>query len=592
MSWPSFLLILLIGLAPHTLLAQPKITSSVDARQILVQESFTWKVEVEGSDAMPQVNLPDIENLALLSGPMQSSNYSYVNGKMSARKSISYTFVAMAPGTIIFPAVEVFLGNDRTMTEPHRIQVIASRKAANDQSQQTEQSVFIRALPTARSVYVGEPITVRYKLYTQVGVYNYQVDKLPDAVGFWAEEVKQSSQPRLVSEVIDGVRYNTAVLKTVIYYPTRSGELLIDPLRTELEIEVKSNRKGRRLFNDPFFNDPFFSGTRKATKNFLSNQLKIKVKALPEPRPAGFSGAVGSFNIKADLDTNAVLVNDAVGLNVTLSGRGNFNSLKIPDLQAPEGVDMFKPERSESVSIRNFIHQGSKNLTYLLVPRKAGRMAFDPVKFVYFDPSVGKYMTQSSGPLQLMVYNADGNQPIVTSGYSREEVELMQEDIRYIKALDDKFYSRSASPLGFNFWTFHILAVFGILGVYAYQYWSTQLAGNEDLRRSVTALKTARSRLQQAEKLGEDSPELRTLLHQCISGFIGDRLNAPQNALDTIELVGLLRARQIDAKIVAETRHFLEGLTMDRFAPGAEQKTAAEWVAQTKTLLQELRKVI
>lgn len=586
------ILIILVGLNAFSLAAQPKITTSVDARQILVQESFTWKIEVEGSDAMPQVNLPDIENLALLSGPMQSSNYSYVNGKMSARKSISYTFVALAAGTINFPSVEIFLGNDRFMTEARTIQVFASRNTANGQGQAAEPPVFIRAIPTKRSVYVGEPITVRYKLFTKVGVYNYQVDKLPDAVGFWAEEIKQASQPRLVSEVINGVRYNTAVLKTVIYYPTRSGDLIIDPLRTELEIEVKANRQGRRLFNDPYFNDPFFSGMRKATKNFLSDQLKINVKALPEPRPQGFGGAVGSFRIQADLDTNAVLVNDAVGLNVTLSGRGNFKSLKLPDLTSPQGVDMFKPERSESVSIRNSIHQGRKTLTYLLVPRQAGRMVFDPVKFIYFDPSTGKYMTQSSGPIQLMVYDAEGNQPVVTSGYSREEVELMQEDIRYIKAIDDNFYSMRASPLGFGFWFLHIIGVLAVLGVYGYQYWSSQLEGNEDLRRSFTAMRKARSRIQKAEKLSEDSPELRTLLHQCISGFIGDRLNAPQNAMDMTELVGLLRNRKIDAKVVAETRHFLEGITMDRFAPGAEQKTATEWVEQTKSLLQDLRRVI
>jgi len=570
---------------------QPRITTTVDAKQILVQESFTWKVEIEGSDHMPDVRLPDMENVALLSGPMQSSNYTYANGKMTAKKSISYTFVALAPGKLEIPRIELFLGNQRFMTKAQTIQVFDSKNAAA-RNTGSEQPVFIRAIPSKRSVYVGEPISVRYKLFTKVGVYNYQVDKLPDAVGFWAEEVKQSSQPRLVSEVIDGVRYNTAILKTVLYYPTRSGELEIDPLRTELEIEVRGNRQNRRLFNDPFFNDPFFSGSRKATKNFLSNPVKINVKPLPEPRPKDFSGAVGQFQINAALDTNAILVNDAVGLNVTLSGRGNFKSLKLPDLEAPEGIDMFKPERSESIGIRNFIHQGKKELTYLLVPRAAGKMQFDPISFTYFDPTQQRYNTLSSGPIQLMVYDADGDQPLVTSGYSREEVALMQEDIRYIKASENDFHVMSASPLGFGFWSIHVLGILILMGTFGYQYWSQQLEGNEDLRRSVTAMRDARHRLKKAQKLSEDSPELRSLLHQCIAGFIGARVNAPENALDTRDLVGLLRERKISAEVVAETRHFLEGITMDRFAPGAIQKPASQWVEETEQLLQNLRKVL
>jgi len=404
------------------------ITASLDVKQVLVQESFTWKLEVEGSDDMPSVRLPDIDKIALLSGPMQSSNYTFVNGKTSSKKSISYTFVAMEAGEVIFPAVDVFLGKKRYKTQALKLEVVATR-GINTKQAPTNESVYLRAIPSKSSVYVGEPLTVRYKLFTKVGVYNYQVEKLPDAVGFWAEEIPQSAQPRLVSEVINGERYNTAVLKTVLYYPTKSGELVIDPLNTELEIEVKSNQRTNRRFNDPFFNDPFFNGSRKATKNFLSNPLKISVASLPEPRPRNFGGAVGNFQLRAGLDTNAVFANDAVGLSITLSGSGNFKSLQLPEPKLPEGVDIFKPERTESISIQGMKHAGSKKSTYLLVPRVPGEVLIDPVEFTYFDLRSKKYVTRTSGPIKMSVYDAEGSQPVVTSGYSREEVELMQEDI-------------------------------------------------------------------------------------------------------------------------------------------------------------------
>lgn len=574
-----------------SVLAAPTVTASIDAKQILVQESFTWKVEVEGSDEMPQVRLPEIAKVALLSGPMQSSNYTYVNGKMSSKKTLSYTFVAMEPGRVTIPAVDVFLGRKRYATKPLQLEIVAVRTAKNASGGESA-PVFLRAIPSKTSIYLGEPLTVRYKLFTKVGVYNYQVDKLPDAVGFWAEEIPQSTQPRLVSEVIDGVRYNTAVLKTVLYYPTRSGELVIDALQTELEIEVKSNQRSTRRFNDPFFNDPFFSGKRKATKNFLSNPVTIHVKSLPEPKPLNFSGAVGRFQIRAGLDTNAVFANDAVGLSISLSGSGNFKSLKLPEPELPENVDVFKPERSDNVSIKGMKHTGTKSSTYLLVPRVPGDVQIEPIEFTYFDLKSNKYITRSSGEINLSVYDAEGTLPVVTSGYSREEVELMQEDIRYIKSADTEFFEAQSSPYNLGFWLLHIIGL-GALGVvYGFELRSNKLEGNAELRRKANALKAARKRLNKAEKLSEDSEELRALLHQCITGFIGGRLNVAENTMDTAEFIDLLEDNGLPEDLVMDSKNFLEGLAMDRFAPGAVQRTAPEWIAATQQLLQSLRRVI
>ncbi len=575
--------ILMIGLLSLGF-AAPTITATIDAKQVLVQESFTWKIEVVGSDEMPHIRLPDIKKLALLSGPMQSSNYSYVNGKMSSKKSLSYTFVALEPGSVTIPSIEVFLGKRAYRTKALKLEILASRKASS-KNPGSNQSVYLRAIPSKTNIYVGEPVYVRYKLFTKVGVYNYQVDKLPDAVGFWAEEVVQGSQPRLVSEVIDGVRYNTAILKTVLYYPTRSGDLTIDPLKTELEVEVKANQRSRRTFNDPFFNS-----TRKATRNFLSNPIKIKVKKLPDPRPINFNGAVGDFQIKANLDTNAVFANDAVGLNITLQGTGNFKSISLPEPDLPESIDIFKPERTTAVSIQNMRHKGAKKATYLLVPREPGKLIIDPIEFTYFDLNSRKYITRSSGRIKLTVYDAAGTQPVVTSGYSREEVELMQEDIRYIKAADVHFTRAQNGPLPLNFWSSHLIGIFLLLGVLGFEYRTRQLQGNANLRRSVKAMTNARKKLKQAKRLDQDSTELRTLLHQSIAGFIGARLNAAENALDISTLISLLTQSEIAPEVVTETQEFLEGLTMDRFAPGAVQRSTDEWLEIAQKLLQDLGK--
>jgi len=591
-AMPRFVLPAIVLLSLQSvLLGQITVTASLDARQVLVNDSFTWTLEVEGSSSMPSVRLGDIDKIAFLSGPMQSSNYSIVNGKTSSKKTITYTFLAMEAGDVVFPSIDVMIGGERYRTEALKLEILASRDSQR-QGGQASQQVFLKAIPSKTEVFVGEPLTVEYKLFTKVGVYNYQVEKLPDAVGFWAEEVPSSTQPRLVSEIVEGVRYNTAVLKTVIYYPTKSGELVIDPLKTELEIEVKSNQRNSRRFSDPFFNDPFFSGNRKANKDFLSNPLVIKVQSLPEPRPRNFSGAVGQFQIKANLDTNAVFANDAVGLNITLSGSGNFKSIQIPDPVLPEGIDMFKPERSESVSIRNMRHSGSKRSTYLLVPRVAGELALDPIEFSYFDPSAKRYVKRSTGPLGLRVLDAEGTRQVITSGYSREEVELMQEDIRYIKSAETRFITPHAKGLGWGFWAVHLAGMLALGAALAYQHRTNRLEGDRDLQRRTMAISQARKKLKQAEKLAEDSPELRALLNQCITGFIGARSTVAENRLDTEDLLAVLQKRGIEAEIIDQTRRFLEGLAMDRFAPGAVRRSAGEWIHETQELFSKLRRVL
>ncbi|NQV15255.1 BatD family protein, partial [bacterium] len=386
--------------------------------------------------------------------------------------------------------------------------------------------------------------------------------------------------------------YNTAVLKTVLYYPTRSGDLMIDALNAELEVEVKSNQRSRRMFNDPFANDPFFGGSRKATKNYLSNSINISVKSLPEPRPDNFSGAVGRFQLKAELDTNAVFANDAVGLSISLTGSGNFKALKFPEPTLPEGIDIFKPERSENVSIKGMKHTGLKKSTYLLVPREPGKVVIDPVTFTYFDLNAQKYITKSSGWIKMTVYDAEGTQPVITSGYSREEVQLMQEDIRYIKAADAKFELSHSAIFPLRFWGLHILGILTLLSVFAYEFRSRQLQGNANLQRRVKAMSQARKKLKKAQHLSEDSQELRALLYQLIAGFIGARLDAAENALDTSDLIKLLKEKNISDTIVVETEQLLEGLNMDRFAPGAVKRSAAEWSEITRKILQELGRVI
>jgi hypothetical protein len=95
--------------------------------------------------------------------------------------------------------------------------------------------MFIRAVPSKRQAFQNEQITIEYALYFRTGIQLRQ-SRLADswdAEGFWREELEIEARPIPQTVVVDGLRYNTIVLKRVAVFPTRTGSLRIDPLRIE-----------------------------------------------------------------------------------------------------------------------------------------------------------------------------------------------------------------------------------------------------------------------------------------------------------------------------------------------------------------------
>ncbi|MCF7800382.1 MAG: BatD family protein [Candidatus Marinimicrobia bacterium] len=595
--------LILVGMIPGLLMGQPDIHASVDARRIYVGDTFTYKVEVKNSDSTPTIHLPASRKLSVVSGPMQSTSFSIMNGVQSSTRSVSYTMVALEPGELTIPPSEVVIRNKRYQSNAVQLEVLpqpgSGTKAApggsrNDrQLQQTQPQsksvpapeIMLRAEPNRTDIVVGEPVTITYKLYTQVRVYNYGIDKLPDAVGFWSEEIPLTGQPQLKAEIVDGVNYQSAVLKKVVYYPTRPGELTIEPLRVNLEVQSKRRRSRNTFFSDPFFDD-VFSHEKKV---LFSNSLKLKVSDVPRPTPPNYSGAVGKFRLSARLDTNTIHVNDAVGLHVTLEGTGNFKTLNLPDITLPDGIDMFKPEKEEKVRLVNEVYQGYKRMTYLLVPRAAGEMVIPAFTLVYYDSDAKKYRTAETKRLTLQVKPLSGEQPLITSGYSREEVALMNQDLRFIKLQGAKFV-----PMGYrvlNQWWYHTTMMMGLvamLGVVLYTRRQEKIGSDKALGRRLRAHNRAQTLLKSARKVVMDEKQVYALLSQAVVGYIGDRLNLPEKALDTDALIHELTQRKISEQLVSEVRALLIRLDMGRFAPGADSAEPPELIQNARQILTRL----
>ncbi|MDX1701457.1 MAG: BatD family protein, partial [Melioribacteraceae bacterium] len=431
--------ILLLLYAFSALILQgQEFNSSVDKSAIGQNERFQIYFTFQEGDLNRLSNFtpPNFKGLKILSGPNESRSMQIINGQVSG--SLTYSFVAVGPnlGKVTIGEASVKYNGTVFKTKPISI-TITKGTSTNKQvdsrlgisKEELDKSVFIRAIPNKRTIKQGEQLTITYKLYTNTNISSPQISKLPTFSGFWSEDLETSQNIQFKVEMYKGVRYRTAVIKKVALFPTKSGELELTPFELRVPVIVKSKRSRNDIFDD-FFNDSFFGRTETIEHIAKSNKVKIKVNPLPSnTAPESFTGAVGEFKFDVQLDKTEVELNEAITVKARISGTGNISLLKLPDIKFPAGFEKYEPKTSESIRRKNII-SGRKDIEFIIVPRIPGQKEISPFEFSYFDLSKNDYVTLSSKSFNIKVKEGEGNLVQNVSGYSKEDIKLLNEDIR------------------------------------------------------------------------------------------------------------------------------------------------------------------
>ena len=283
----------MILIVPLLLSAQNvSFTASVDKNTVAVDEQFTLELTLNGGGmgggSIPK--LPDLSKFMVLSGPNQSSSVQIVNGSVSSSVTYSYVLQPREAGKFTLGAATTETGGKQYSSQPIEITVVKGaakpkQSAASGQSAdsnvQVGDNLFLRATVDRSRVYLGEQVTVTFKVYTRVRITNYTIEKLPAMTGFWGEELTVPQQVSLTTEVVNGKQYQSGLLKKVALFPTQSGTLEINPLEIVCQVQMQ-NRKRSNDFFDQFFNDPFFNNVATSNVNIKSPAVKITVLPLPK----------------------------------------------------------------------------------------------------------------------------------------------------------------------------------------------------------------------------------------------------------------------------------------------------------------------
>lgn len=567
--------------------AGPKVFATVDDNRITLDETVTLRITAEDSDEFPRVDISGIEDFTVISGPAQSTSFQWVNGRMSSSRSLSWTLIPGDTGNLVIPSLEVGVGNRTYHLDPITVTVVEPSRGPPGPAAGRGESrpsgpplVFLKAEPDKQEVFQGEQITVYYRLYTRADLQQYAIERKPQGVGFWQEVLYAPKQPSFRETQVEGVRYRVATVYEIALFPTTHGALSVEPMILDCTVRLPSRTRFPSLFDD-FFSDPFSSRTRRQVVQ--SEGLRFRVNPVPpEGKPENYTGAVGRFSLTAHLDTTATAVNEAVTYTLELKGTGNLGLFQIEEPVFPSGLDIFEPKMTfEKDPFRDEI-SGTKRWEYILIPRRAGRYFLPEVKLPYFDPKSVRWETASAlvEPLTVVA----GETPFGGGeGLTKEEIALLSQDIRYIRAKPVRLMPLDRPVIPTAFWLLNVAGLMMFAGPGVVSFVRSSREARRDSVRVRGALKRARKGLKTVR-----DPRAFGQVSRIVFVYLSHRLGVSPSGLDAREVRRLLNGN-VSEGLVERLTGILAICDEARYAPSgvdAGQRTALDLAREVSELLE------
>ncbi len=605
---------LCVMLLPIWAVAQNAVMNVRCRQTVAAGQTFQITFDVNGR--ADNFKMPSLKNLTHVGGPSTgySSSTQIINGNVSRSESYTFTILVHADneGTANVGAASCTVGGKTVTSKPFTIKVEKADPNSNRQQQQggwgwgqpsrpsqqqqaqpqpaktiDNNTLFARASINKSNLYQGEEAIIVYKIYTQVPLTQYQIEKLPRNKGFWSEDLSENmTQVRQYTETYNGRQYQVAEIRRGALYPQETGKLSIAPLKTDVVaiIQTQMQRQRTGTIFDFFIDDPFFTPTRNeaVVKSLTSNSINVNVKPLPEA-PENFAGGVGQFEIKAKSDLNQLHANEAFTYSVTISGRGNLSLLEVPHIDFPKGMEVYEPRIIDNINKTDNGLSGSRTFEWIITPQTKGEYDMPAFDYVYFNPASGQYVTKKCNSLHIKV-----SKPLHSSS-SRSDVKELNSDIHHIckKAHLDTTYNNSHTPA--SFWIILILPIVAAGIVILLVRRQQTIESDETSLKLQRAMKLAKKRLRNAERHlnnGNDE-QFYEEIYKALWGGIADKFNIQQSLLSSETIQQHLAEKNVDATLQQRILQTLADVDFARFAPGdSSTKKHSIYDETMKTIMQ------
>lgn len=577
----KYLSILILLITAQNVIAQVTFKTAVSKTELGLNERLRIEFSIDkqgGDDFTP----PDFKNFKVLAGPSQSSSFSSINGKTSYKLTYTYVIQPTAKGTFTIPSATVLYDGELIRSNTVRITVtdaVDIPEDPNDPRYVAQQNIHLVAEVSNMSPYVGESISVVYKLYVdikKVNVQNTREASSPSFNGFWNQNIEVKKWVAK-NGTYGGKPHRFVIVRKTVLIPHKAGKLEIEPLEMEITAGIPIGR--RDFFGNMLMNDVNFTLT--------SGRKTIRVKELPsENKPFNFSGAVGDFDFSVTPSKTDLKANESAQIKVELKGQGNLKLVKLPGISTPNGLEEYEPEHKENIKTTMSGLKGSVYDQYAVVPQSRGKFKIPGVSFSYFNPKEEKYYSIETEPIVLNALSGVEVSDENLIGTNKQAVVSNEGDIRYIH-LKTSFVSTLKDEDFMDSNLFYVLMILPLLsiplGIYIgkkKQQRDSDIIGNK--RRKADRL--ARKYLSQARKVLGKKEAFYIALEKALHNYLKAKLHVETTEISRERIAEILNKRQVDENTIQEFGKVLENCDYARYTPSTDVMMKKEYENAKKVI--------
>lgn len=586
-------------------------SSRVDRNQIRVGERFNLTLEVSSNEGFIQATptRPDFGGLTLVSGPNLHQQTVVSGIRTASSMAHVYELSAPAPGSYTIGKSVLEADGQRYETEPILVAVLPADLTGLPPSLKGEPilnpvtnnriatdmlrgKAFVRPWTTKKNPYVGEPVVFTYDLYISESDarerrFNLTRISQPKFEGMMTE-VDYELQPGNRDDhsrrtVLDGQAYIVFPLYRVILTPTHAGEFPMPQYTVGFTYPF-----GAPGFRGPagLFDDPRRSPRIDA--EVASGSLVLNVRPLPQKgKPANFTGTVGSFTMKSEIDRTSVTEDDLIQLDVTIEGIGNPSTAAVPELPETNDFELYETSPdAEKYPVPEGL-QGKKTIEYLLHPKRSGKLTIPPIAYAIFDPITETYKTLTTEPHTIDV--SPGQKPAIPGNTSSAAAAELMQHLRFAKPIY-AIEREAPKPLIENplFWLVQLAVAGAALGLMR-RARRLERADPAELRRGGAFDELDRKIRKVRELAGKGEMEpAASALERALREFIGDWFNLSPDGLTIDEIARLLHEQGLAPDRADEFRRIIETCATIRYAPVRPTSASFDqWTNQARAILLE-----
>lgn len=571
-------------------------------KTVVVDNYFRLEYKVTTTTDVSEPILPDIKGFELRNGPVLSQFTSgrNINGKVTLSSTITYTYIFLAKeiGEFTIPGAKITANGKSITSNSVTINVLKENGNGNGNMNNSsgsrsigENDVFITATVSKSKVFKDEALLVTYKLYTLYDVPAINSLKVPQFDNFYSSEAYSPSNAHFDVEYYKGKKYYTAVLAKYLLQPQKSGKLKIEPMSIDVVLEKVV------MSQDPF---GFFGGFPeriRMNKHLKSNALEINVEALPEDAPASFSGAVGQYALRSELNNNELYTDNEATLKVILEGTGNLNFVDAPSVSLPVEFDTFPPVVTDEYKLSGDTYKGKKTFEYLFTPKSSGSYTIAPLQFSFFNTKTKKYETLTTDSIKVNVLRGAPKSASTSVAPSVDKVrgKTLAQDIRHIKSDNDETIGNSGFFFASMQYMLCYICPFLLLLLFLLVYRkNVKENANVSLLRTKKANSAAVKRLKVARILMKQgkSHEFYDEVLKAMWGYFSDKLTIPVAELTKDNIQSALYARGVGEESVLKLMSVLDECEFAHYAPGDASDTMDKIYSQSISVIGDMENSI